>query len=112
MKKPVVTFEMIRRLGLSLPNVEEGTSYGSPALKVKGRAFVWLHRERDKIVLRMPFDSREELMAADPETYFITDHYRDYPCILVSLAHVHRDALLELLQTAYRAASPAKKRHV
>jgi hypothetical protein len=51
-------------------------------------------------------------MAADPETYFITDHYRDYPWILVSLAKVHNDALPELLQIAHRAASPSKKRRV
>jgi hypothetical protein len=58
----------------------------------------------------MPFESREELIAADPETYFITDHYRDYPSVLVSLAQVHPDALPELLLTAHRAASARKKR--
>ena len=56
----------------------------------------------------MPFDRREELMTADPETYFITDHYRNYPWILVSLSKLHPDAPSDLLQTAYRAASPAK----
>jgi hypothetical protein len=73
---------------------------------------VRLHQDLDKIVVRMPFDGREELMAADPETYFITDHYRDYPWILVSLSKLHSDALSDLLQTAYRAASPAKKRRI
>jgi hypothetical protein len=111
MKKQRVTYDTVRRLALALPNVVESTSYGTPALKVKGKAFICLHRDLDKIVVKMPFERREELMAADPETYFITDHYRDYPWILVSLAKLHPDALPELLQTAYRAASPAKKRH-
>jgi hypothetical protein len=110
MKTRRVTYDTVRRLGLTLPNVEEGTSYGTPALKVKGKAFVCLHRDRDKIVLKMPFDRREELMAGDPEVYFITDHYRDYPCVLVSLDKVHPDALPELVQTAYRSALSAKKR--
>jgi len=112
MKARRVTYDAVRRLGLTLPNVEEGTSYGSPALKVKGKTFVCLHRELDKIVLKMPFDRRKELMTGDPEVYFITDHYRDYPWVLVSLSKVHPDALPELLQTAYRAALSAKKRRV
>jgi hypothetical protein len=119
MKKSPVTYDTIRRLGLTLPNVAESTSYGTPALKVKGKLFVRLHQDLDKIVLKMPFERRAELMAGDPEIYFITDHYRDYPWVLVSLAHVHSDALLDLMRIAHRAAStektvasPAKKRRV
>ena len=70
MPKVKVTYDTIRRLALALPNVEEGTSYGTPALKVKGKLFVRLHDDRDKIVLKMPFDRREEMMAEDPETIF------------------------------------------
>lgn len=112
MKKHLVTYDTVRRAALALPNVTEGTSYGTPALKVHGKLFVRLHQDLDKIVLKMPFDRREELLAADPATYFITDHYRDYSWILVSLSKVHPDALPDLLQTAYRTASPAKKRRV
>jgi hypothetical protein len=60
----------------------------------------------------MPFDRREEMMAADPDTYFITDHYREYPYILVSLARVHPEALPDLLNLAYRTALSPKKRRV
>jgi hypothetical protein len=102
----------VRQVGLKLPNVEESTSYGTPALKVKGKLFVRLHEDLDKIVVKMPLDRRQEMMEADPRTYFITDHYRDYPWILVSLAHVRADALPDLLNIAYRAASPGKKRRV
>lgn len=110
--KKGVTYDTVRRLGLKLPNVAESTSYGTPALKVNGQLFVRLHQDLDKIVVKMPFDRREEMMEADPQTYFITDHYRDYPWILVSLAHVREDALPDLLNTAYRAASRPKKRRV
>jgi len=116
MTKAQVTYDTVRLLGLKLPNVKESTSYGTPALKVNGKLFVRLHQDLDKIVVKMPFERREEMMEADPETYFITDHYRDYPWILVSLAHVRADALLDLLNIAYRAAnratSPVKKRRV
>jgi hypothetical protein len=112
MRKPRVTYGTVRRLGLALPDAEESTSYGTPALKVKGKLFVRLHQDLDKIVLPVPFDRREEMMAADPETYFITDHYREYPYILVSLARVQPDALPDLLTLAYRTALKPKKRRV
>jgi len=112
MPKPKVTYDTILQLALALPGVEESTSYGTPALKVKGKLFVRLHDDRDKIVLKMPFDRREEMMADDPETYFITDHYRDYPYVLVSLEKVRAEALPDLLNIAYRAASPTRKARV
>jgi hypothetical protein len=112
MKKRPVTYDDIRRVALTLPGVQEGTSYGTSALKVKGKLMIRLHQDGDKIVLKMPFGRREELMSGDPETYFITDHYRDYPWVLVSLAKVQPDALLDLLLIAHRAASPTKKTRI
>lgn len=112
MKQSSVTYDTVRKLGLKLPNVEESMSYGTPALKVKGRLFVRLHQDLDKIVVAVPFDRREEMMAADPKTYFITNHYREYPWILVSLARVNADALPDLVNLAYRSALTAKKRRV
>jgi hypothetical protein len=109
MKKTSVTYDTIRRLALTLPGAEESTSYGTAAVKVKGKLLLRLHDDGDKIVLKMPFDRREELMAGDPETYFITDHYENYPWVLVSLAKVQHDALRDLLLIAHRATSPAKK---
>ena len=51
-----------------------------------------MREDPDSLVIKMPFEQREELMAADPETYYITDHYRDYPWMLVRLSAVRRDA--------------------
>ena len=104
-----ITYDTVRRIALAFPNVEEGTSYGTPALKVKGKLFVRLKEDGDSVVLTMPFDQRAELLAADPEAYYITDHYRDYPAMLVRLSKVHPDALHELVQIAYRAALPSKR---
>jgi hypothetical protein len=109
MKKARVTWDTVLRLGLALPNVTESTSYGTPALKTKGKLFVRLHDDLDKIVVKMPFDRRDELMSADPETYFITDHYVNYEWILVRLGKLAPAALPDLLRTAYRAVTrPAK----
>ncbi len=99
-----MTYDAVRKIGLALPDVTEGTSYGTPALKVRKKLFVRLRPELDAIVIRTPPDQREELMSGDPEKYFITDHYRDYPWMLVRLAKVNVDELRDLLKMAHRAA--------
>jgi hypothetical protein len=110
-KKPAL-YDTVRRLGLALPGVEESTSFGTPALKVKKQLLVRLHQDGDKIVLRMPYERRQELMEGDPDTYFITDHYAEYPYVLVNLSRVNEEALPDLLNIAYRAASRGAKRRV
>lgn len=62
--------------------MEEGTVYGSPALKVRGKMFACLavHRsaDPDSLVIRTDFDQRDELISAEPDTYYLTDHYVNY----------------------------------
>lgn len=106
-----VTFDTVRQISLSLDHAEEGTSYGTPAFKVRGELFVRLHQDFDSavVVVRTDFEQREELVAADSETYFITDHYRNYPWVLVRLSHVPPDALRDLLRLAHRLAAASKR---
>jgi hypothetical protein len=108
MKNPPLIFQTVRQIALALPAVEESTSYGTPAFKTRGRLFVRLHQDYESLIIRMPPDERQELMDADPGTYFITDHYLNYPWVLIRLAKVHPDALRELLQRAWRHAAPPK----
>jgi hypothetical protein len=101
-----VSFETVRKLGLQLPNVEEGTGYGKPALKVCGKMFACLpsHKsaEPDSLAVRTDFEQRKELLAGDPDIYYITDHYKDYPAILVRMSRITPDMLGDLLGMAYR----------
>ncbi len=103
------TFDTVRELGLALPDVAEGTTYGSPALKVRGRMFACMaiHRsaEPDSLAIRMDFSRRDELIAADPNVFYLTPHYVDYPVVLVRLSKVHPDALKDLLLTGWRFES-------
>jgi hypothetical protein len=105
----MVTYDDVRKAALALPGVADSTSYGTAALKVKGKLMVRLREEGDTIVLKMPFDLRAELMEGDPETYFITDHYEGHEWILVRLARLAPEALTDLLRVAYRAATMRKK---
>jgi len=104
-----MTFEAVRKIALALDNVEEGTSYGTPAFKVRSALIARLRDDLGALVVRMSIEDREALIADDPETYFITDHYLNYPWILVNLARVDPDAMRDLLRAAWRSAAAEKK---
>jgi hypothetical protein len=101
-----INFDTVRKIGLTLPGVEESTAYGSPALKVRGKllACVPAHRsaEPGSLVVRVGFDDRAELLAAAPDVYYLTDHYLGYSAVLVRLSRVTPDALRDLLGMAHK----------
>lgn len=101
---------MARRMALALDHAEEVSSYGTPGFKVGGVLFARLHQSFDALVVRTDFEQRAALMEADPETYFITDHYLNYEWVLVRLDCVHPDALRDLLRGAWRAAAADRKK--
>ena len=104
------TFETVRKICSTIEGAEESTSYKTPAFKIGGALFARQNETPDWLVLRTTFDERAELMAADPETYFITDHYLKWPWVLVSMSRVHRDALTDLVRRAAKLAATEKKR--
>ena len=105
-------FKSVELLGRTLPDVEVTTSWGQPALKVRGKMFVCVasHKsaEPDTLVVMMDFVDRDALIEDDPETYYLKDHYLTYPCVLVRLARVRRDALRDLVSGAHRFMSTRK----
>jgi hypothetical protein len=113
MAKHKVGFGAVRKMGLALPEVEEGKVYGSRALKVRGRMFacIAIHRsaEPDTLAVRIDFGQRDELIRAEPDTYYLTDHYVNYPCVLVRLRRIHPDALRDLLLMGWRFMSATRK---
>jgi hypothetical protein len=115
-----ITFDTVRNIGLALPGVEESTAYGSPALKVHGKlmACIAINRsaEPNSLVVRVDFDDRTELLAADPDVYYVTDHYAGN-AVLVRLSRVKQDVLRDLLGMAHKFVTrkveprkPARKR--
>jgi hypothetical protein len=107
-------FAAVREIGRALSDVEEGTTYGTPALKVNGKMFVCLasHKsaEPDTLVARIGFPQRDEMIATEPDTYYLKEHYVNYPVVLVRLSRVHADALRDLVLMAWRFTSATKKR--
>ena len=119
-----INFDTVRKIGLTLPGVEESRAYGAPALKVRGKllACAPTHRsaEPSSLVVRVGFDDRAELLAADPNIYYVTDHYLNYTAVLVRLSRVTLDVLRDLLgmahkfvtaDTARRSPSRSRRKH-
>ena len=101
------SFETVRAVGLALPDVEATTRYdGSPVLKLRGCFMAGLatHRsaEPDTLVVRVEFEQRELLLEDAPETYYLTDYYRNYPVVLVRLSRTDQDMRRDLLSVSWR----------
>jgi hypothetical protein len=121
MPRSTINFDTVRNIGLVLPGVEESTAYGAPALKVHGKLLACVPANRsvepDSLVVRVDFDDRAELLASDPDVYYVTEHYIPYNAVLVRLSRVNPDVLRDLLGMAYKFVtrkaaprSPARKR--
>lgn len=51
-------------------------------------------------------EDRNKWMKQDPGTFFITDHYKNYPLMLIDLAKVKRKDLRQLLITSWQLRAP------
>src|SRR5579862_9993952 len=120
MRRTIINFDTVRNIGLTLPGVEEGTAYGVPALKVNGKLLACVPANRSaepgSLVVRVDLNDRAELLASEPDVYYVTDHYVGYDAVLVRLSRVSPDVLRDLLRMAYTfvtrnaaARSPARK---
>ena len=103
-----ITLATVRRLALAFPGVEEGLSYGTPGFRVRGKFLARLWEDGVTLVVKCGDDERDFRMKADPETFFITDHYRGYPTVLVHLGRVTVDDLREVLEQAWRLHAPRR----
>jgi hypothetical protein len=114
MPRTKITFDVVREIGLALPDVEESSTRGAFALKVRGNllACTAIHKSAkpDSLMVRIDFDQRAALLAEAPETYYVTDHYVNYPAVLVRLSQVQKDELRGLLASASRFVTSKKKR--
>jgi hypothetical protein len=104
-----MTLEEVHELVLSFPEASEGRSYGKPAYTVAGKFFTRLRAEDESLVLLgVTFDEREMLMEAEPATFHITEHYRNYPSVLARIASLHPGSLKNLLERRWRQIAPKK----
>ena len=101
-----VTFDDVRKVALRLPGVEDSTSYGTPALKVRGKLFVRLHQSGECFVLRTTILDRQIMIQANPDAFFLTDHYVGYPWVLARLSATRKADLPNLIEMAWKLVAP------
>jgi hypothetical protein len=101
--------ERVARLGLALglPEISEGTSYGNPALLVKGKSFTRL-KDPDTLVLLCPLEQKELLMEMAPDIYYETDHYKGWPAVLIRLDAISDEELSQRLADGWRHRAPKR----
>ena len=97
------------RVALALPGVEAATSYGTPAVKVRGKLMSrWRTEAEGAVAIRCDFLDRQILLLTQPDVFFLTDHYRDHPMILMRMEKASKSVLAEAVERAWRLAAPAK----
>ncbi|MCW1410587.1 MmcQ/YjbR family DNA-binding protein [Rhizobium sp. 1AS11] len=102
-------FERLKRLAAEagLPDVEESTSYGNPALTVGGKSFVAV-KNAETIVISISLDDKDHLLEMAPDVYFQTDHYVGWPHLPVRAAVIGDEELRLRLIGAWLFRAPKK----
>ena len=104
-----ITPAQFKKIALSFPEAHEKSSYGNPAIFVAKKFFTRLRKEDDSVVLIVgSIDEREMMIESDPRTFHITDHYRDYPSVLVRIGRINEKTLRGMLERRWRAIAPKK----
>lgn len=97
--------DRVRAFALKLPEVEEGTTFGYPAFKVRGTAFAWFPKKKEvepgTLALRMSIFERDHRILNNSKVFYVTPHYRDYTAGLARVEVMSSAALREVLQSAY-----------
>jgi hypothetical protein len=104
----MASFGTVRRIAHEFPAVQDGTSYGTPALKVRGALMARLREDGTTLVLKCTLTDRDLLTRDAPGTYFCTDHYRNYEWVLVRLSRIRAPELRERIEEAWRRVAPKK----
>lgn len=112
MAEPITSWEEAVDFALSLPDTELSTSYGKPAVKVNGRAFLYTgHEDRTSFGIAMDMDSIEILKATDPDTFWQTPHYEGWPAVLIRYGSADPERVRAMIERSHSwtAAKPKLK---
>ena len=103
-----VRMATVRKLALALPGVEEGTSYGTTAFRVRKKLLARLREDESTLVVSTTWEERAELCESKPDVFFYTDHYANYEYVLVRLPAVSKPLLAQVLEAGWRRHASRK----
>jgi hypothetical protein len=104
-----VTYDDVRKFALGWPEVEDAESHGTPALRVRKRLLARIKDDNDSlVVIGVPQEEREMLIETAPKIFYYTDHYRDYPTVLIRLSRAKRAIVEPFLRRRWRELASKK----
>jgi hypothetical protein len=109
MTDAIGSWEEAVAFALTLPDTELSTSYGKPAVKVNGRAFLYTgHEAGTSFGVAIDLDTIEILKETDPATFWQTPHYEGWPGILIRFDSPDPERVREVIERshAWTAARP------
>ena len=104
-----MSFDDVVRLCRDLPGIQVGTSFGTPALRVR-RKFMCRMREDNETLVLAPIDEIQQrfLMETQPEVFYKTPHYEGHDSVLIHLSRVSEADLSLLLEETWRRLAPKR----
>jgi hypothetical protein len=109
MAEPITTWDEAVAFALSLPDTELSTSYGKPAVKVNGRAFLYTgHEQNSSFGVAIDLDTVEILKETDPETFWQSPHYEGWPAVLIRFDSADPERVRSVIERSrdWTAAKP------
>lgn len=101
-----IGWEDVAKAGGELAQVEQSTSYGRPALKLRGKVIACEGKSDGHFVLMLDLDRVDFLMEMEPDIFFQTPHYVGWPCVLARYDRLPPDDLQPLLREAWERRAP------
>jgi hypothetical protein len=111
--KSGLTTTEARALALSLPGTDERRWFTHMCVFAHDRFLTRVNEKEDAMVLQVgSMEMREMMLEAEPELFFVTDHYRNFPFVLARLKALTKTSLKQMLEGRARqlAAMPPPKR--
>jgi hypothetical protein len=101
------TWKDVVAAGKRLPEVEEGTWFRTPCLRVRKKSFCRMKEDGETLVVRVvDLEDKEALLRSDPEVFFTIPHYEGHAYVLVRLDRVSPETLAEVVEDAWRLRAP------
>ena len=83
-----------RKVILSIPGTDERLWFNQPSVFIHDRFLAKTHHKEDAVTLQVgSMEMRDMMLEAEPEMFYITDHYRKFPFVLVRLSALTRTVL-------------------
>lgn len=95
------SWDSVMAFALTLPGAEPSTSYGAPAVRIRGKPFLYPSREKDSFAVSSSLEEKELLIETDPDTFWESDHYRGWPAVLVRFGSPDRERIEAIIRRAW-----------